>query len=145
MWVAVAPTDPEVRDFWTAAAERDGAPVRFGVEAWSAPEVVRAVAYLDNVITAYPSLPRFYSVPGVVAVPLADVSPAPMSLMWRAGDRRRVVAAFRTAVLRVSARMIHLVPGAGLAPALMSAQTRVGRARNVGVRGRRAVPPRTPR
>jgi len=115
VFVAPAPGLPEVCDFWTAAAEREGQPARLGAEAWSVPDVLLAVGHLDNVITSFPSLLRFFNVPGIVAVPLIDVAPAPMALVRRADDRRQLVSAFRESVFTVSARMIDLVPGAALA------------------------------
>jgi hypothetical protein len=96
--------------------ERGGRPVRFGVEAWSVPDVLAGVGYLDNVVTSFPSLLRFFRVPGLVAIPLTDVSPAPMSLLALRGDRRPVVAEFEEVVRAVSAQLVDLVPGAVLAP-----------------------------
>jgi len=116
-FVAVAPPMTEICDFWAAAAEREGEPPRYGVEAWTVPEVLAGVGYLDNVITSFPSLLRFFRVPGLVAVPFSDVSPAPMSIVTRPDDDRAVVADFADAVRAVSARLVELVPGAALATA----------------------------
>jgi hypothetical protein len=107
----------EVCAFWAAAAERDGEAPRYGAEAWTVPEVLAGVGYLDNVITSFPSLLRFFRVPGLVAVPFTDVSPAPMTVVTRADDDRPVVADFVAAVREVSARLVDLVPGAELATA----------------------------
>ena len=101
--VAVAPTKPWICEFWAAAAERGDRPVNYGVEAWSVPDVLAGVGYLDHVITSFPSLLRFFRVPGLVAIPLSDVSPAPMSLLALADDRRPVLAAFEETVREVCA------------------------------------------
>ena len=114
--VAVAPTKPWICEFWAAAAERGGRPVNYGVEAWSVPDVLAGVGYLDHVITSFPSLLRFFRVPGLVAIPLTDVSPAPMSLLALADDRRPMLAAFEETVREVCAQLVDLVPGAVLAP-----------------------------
>lgn len=116
-FVAVAPPMTDVCEFWAASAERDGEAPRYGTEAWTVPEVLAGVGYLDNVITSFPSLLRFFRVPGLVAVPFTDVSPAPMTLVTRADDDRAVVAGFAAAVREVSARLVDLVPGAELATA----------------------------
>ncbi len=60
----------EIADYWAAADDRDGEPVNYGVEAWSVSDVLRGVGYQDNVITSFPSILRFFNVPGLVAVPL---------------------------------------------------------------------------
>jgi DNA-binding transcriptional LysR family regulator len=114
--VAVAPTKEWICDFWAAVPERGGRPARFGVEAWSVPDVLAGVGYLDHVITSFPSLLRFFRVPGLVAVPLTDVSPAPMSVLVLSDDRRPVVAEFGETVRTVCAQLVDLVPGAVLAP-----------------------------
>ena len=116
-FVAVAPPMTDVCAFWAASAERDGEAPRYGTEAWTVPEVLAGVGYLDNVITSFPSLLRFFRVPGLVAVPFTDVSPAPMTLVTRADDDRAVVTDFAAAVREVSARLVDLVPGAELATA----------------------------
>jgi hypothetical protein len=119
--VAVAPTKPWICEFWAAAAERGDRPVNYGVEAWSVPDVLAGVGYLDHVITSFPSLLRFFRVPGLVAIPLSDVSPAPMSLLALADDRRPVLAAFEETVREVCAQLVDLVPGAVLAPGVAAA------------------------
>jgi hypothetical protein len=116
-FVAVAPTMPEIRDFWAAADARGGDPPRWGAEAWTVPEVLMAVGHLDDVITSFPSLLRFFSAPGVVAVPMVGVSPAPMDAVTRAGDARPIVMSFLDAARAVTARLIDLVPGARPSPA----------------------------
>ena len=114
-FVATGPQD--IRDYWAAADARDGEPVNYGVEAWSVRDVLRGVGYMDNVITSFPSILRFFNVPGVVAVPLVDVAPAPMAVVTRRDDHRRVVTDFRETVRTVSAAMIDLVPDAAVVPA----------------------------
>ncbi|MGD9572982.1 MAG: LysR family transcriptional regulator [Thermoleophilia bacterium] len=116
-FVAVAPGMDDIAGYWAAAGERDGEATRYGSEAWTVQEVLTGVGYMGDVITSIPSVLRFYRVPGLVAVPLSDVSPAPMSIARRAGDERAVVADFLDAVRTVSARLVDLVPGAELATA----------------------------
>jgi DNA-binding transcriptional LysR family regulator len=115
--VATAPALPEICAYWAAAKERGGEPVRYGPEAWTVQEVLQGVGYMGAVVTSIPSVLRFFHVPGIVAVPLSDVGPAPMAFAARAGDRRRVVTEFRRTVQLVSERLVDLVPGAFLAPA----------------------------
>lgn len=114
-FVATGPAD--IADYWAAAGERDGEPVTYDVEAWSVADVLRGVGYLDNVITSFPSILRFFNVPGLVAVPLVDVPPAPMALLTLRDDHRPIVADFRRTVRTVSAAMIDLVPDGTLVPA----------------------------
>ncbi|MGD9695819.1 MAG: LysR family transcriptional regulator [Thermoleophilia bacterium] len=116
-WVATGPTLPAVRDFWAVADQRDGEPVRYDVEAWTVPDVIRGVGYQQNVITSFASITRFFRIPGVVAVPMPDVPPAPMSIATRPGDDRPAVTDFTSIARTVSAQMIDLVPGAFLASA----------------------------
>lgn len=113
----VATGPPDIRDYWAAADARGGAPVRYGAEAWSVPDVLRGVGYLGDVITSFPSILRFFSVPGVAAVPLTDVAPAPMAMLSLRDDHRPIVEDFRRTVRSVSAAMIDLVPHATLARA----------------------------
>ncbi len=116
-FVAVAPGFDDIASYWAAAGERDGEETLYGSEAWTVQEVLTGVAYMGDVITSIPSVLRFYRVPGIVSVPLSDVTPAPMSIARRAGDERAVVLDFLDAVRTVSARLVDLVPGAELATA----------------------------
>lgn len=114
-FVATGPAD--IADYWAAAAERDGEPVNYDAEAWSVPDVLRGVGYLDNVITSFPSILRFFNVPGLVAVPLIDVPPAPMALLTLRDDHRPIVEDFRRTVRSVSTAMIDLVQDGAVVPA----------------------------
>ena len=78
--------------------------------------MLQAVGYLDDVITSIPSVLRFFHVPGIAMVPLADVDPATMAVMTRSDDARPVVAGFVGAVHAVAARAADLVPGARYLP-----------------------------
>lgn len=107
----------EIADYWAAADERDGEPVNYDVEAWSVTDVLRGVGYMDNVITSFPSILRFFNVPGLVAVPLVDVPPAPMSVLTLRDDHRPIIEDFRRTVRQVSTAMIDLVPDGAVVPA----------------------------
>lgn len=115
-FVRVGPSAPSITGYWAAAAERDGDAIRFGTDAWSVVDVLFGVAYLGNVITSIPSVPRFYSVPGIAGVPLRDVPPAMMSLVMMAGERRAVVDRFADAARAVCDRLDDIVPHAWRLP-----------------------------
>lgn len=116
-FVRVGPGMPDITDYWSAADARDGEPVRMGIDAHSVQDVLCGVAYLDNVITSIPSVLRFYCVPGVVSVPLRDVSAATMAVLTMVGDPSPVVRAFRDTVHTVAAELVDIVPGARLTAA----------------------------
>jgi DNA-binding transcriptional LysR family regulator len=115
-WVEVGPGMGLITDFWAATDALGGLRPRMGEGASSVAGVLQAVAYLDNVITSIPSVLRFFHVPGIAMVPLADVAPATMAVMTRAGDARPAVAEFLGAVHAVAARAADLVPGARYLP-----------------------------
>lgn len=115
-FVTVGPGLPEITDYWAAADHRDGEPVRMGADAWSVSDVLGAVAYLGDVTTSIPSVLRFFSFPGVVAVPMRGVGDAPMAVIAAAEGRRASVDAFIGTVRAVSDELVGLVAGARRVP-----------------------------
>ncbi|HET6691963.1 MAG TPA: LysR substrate-binding domain-containing protein [Miltoncostaeaceae bacterium] len=120
-WVEVGPGLGHITDFWAATDALGGLRPRMGDGAFSVAGVLQAVAYLENVITSIPSVLRFFHVPGIAMVPLADVAPATMAVMTRADDARPVVADLVAAVHAVAARAPDAVPGARYLPEVVPA------------------------
>jgi hypothetical protein len=102
-----------ISDHWAAADWRGGEPVRVGSEAWSIPDVLRGVGYLGNIVTSFPSILRFFRIPGVVTVPLIDMPDTTMAVAVRADIPNSALADDLTAAARlVAAELAYLIPGA---------------------------------
>jgi DNA-binding transcriptional LysR family regulator len=76
------------RDWWLAAGERDGAPVRIGaVTASGQPEDwLAAIANGDGIALAPESATRYYARPGVVYRPVSGVSASRVGVAWSPGN-----------------------------------------------------------
>jgi DNA-binding transcriptional LysR family regulator len=120
-WVEVGPGMGRITDFWAATESLGGLRPRMGEGATSVAGVLQAVGYLDNVITSIPSVLRFFRIPGIAMVPLADVPPATMAVMTRRDDARPLVAGFLGTVHAVASRAPDVVPGARYLPGVVPA------------------------
>ncbi|RPF33546.1 LysR substrate-binding domain-containing protein [Streptomyces sp. TLI_185] len=86
--------DPAWAAFWRLEPRPDGRPVPEGPEILDLEDKFEAVAAGEAlVITAYPTGVSLR--PDVTAVPLHGVEPSQVALATRAGDRSRLVSAFR--------------------------------------------------
>lgn len=110
-FVSAIPVCPAVSDHWVASDRRGGETVRVGCEATNIPDVLRGVGYLGNVVTAFPSLLRFFHVPGVTQVLLSDMPATTMAVARRSDRSNALTDDLLDAARLVSARLAHLIPG----------------------------------
>ena len=93
-FVALPPGAGVLRDYWLATDHRDGHPVRIGALAETPDEAFEAVGAEQGVTLLSAGNAELYSRPGVVTLPVVDLSPAELAVAWRAGDRRAVIGEF---------------------------------------------------
>ncbi|MGW0807894.1 LysR family transcriptional regulator [Nonomuraea sp. NPDC002799] len=74
------------RDFWLAADERDGHPVRIGAVVEQPDDWLSAIANGYGIALAPQSAARFYSRPGVTFRPVTGVSPSQIGVAWAPAD-----------------------------------------------------------
>ena len=93
-FVALPPTAGILRDHWLAMDERDGHPVRIGVQVETPDETFEAVAARLGVALLSAGNAQIYSRPEIVTRPVVDISDAEFAIAWRAGDERPTVRDF---------------------------------------------------
>ncbi|MFI0940609.1 LysR family transcriptional regulator [Streptomyces sp. NPDC021020] len=108
-FVATPPESGWWRDYWLAADERDGVPVRIGAVANNPDEWLTAIANGYGVSLTPEATARFYQRPGVTYRPVTGVTPSQVGVAWSpaAGDDA-VIADFVRACLHHRQR-----PGSG--------------------------------
>jgi DNA-binding transcriptional LysR family regulator len=74
------------RDFWLAADERDGRPVRIGAVTEQPDDWLSAIANGYGVALAPESAARFYARPGVTYRPVTGISPTRVGVAWSPAD-----------------------------------------------------------
>jgi DNA-binding transcriptional LysR family regulator len=79
-----------MREFWLATEQRSR-PARIGAEATTADEAFEAVASGLGVVLLAAGNAAIYRRDDVVCVPVPDLPPCELAVMWRAGDHRRAV------------------------------------------------------
>jgi DNA-binding transcriptional LysR family regulator len=84
-FVATPPESGWWRDYWLAADERDGRPVRIGAVAHNPDEWLTAIANGYGVSLTPEATVRFYQRPGVVYRPVTGVSPSRVGVAWARG------------------------------------------------------------
>ncbi|MGH3202316.1 MAG: LysR family transcriptional regulator [Streptosporangiaceae bacterium] len=85
------------RDWWLAAGEREGHPVRIGAvtESGQPDDWLTAIANGEGVALAPESAARYYARPGVIYRPVSGVSPSQVGVAWPpAADSNPVVQDF---------------------------------------------------
>ncbi|MFC5720814.1 LysR family transcriptional regulator [Streptomyces gamaensis] len=83
------------RDYWLAADEREGHPVRIGAVTDQPDEWLSAVAHGHGIALAPESAARYYARPGVTYRPVSGVSPSRVGVAWApAADADPVVQDF---------------------------------------------------
>ena len=87
-------TDPVALGFWTCVDYRDGAPARRGATIATMEGILEAVRAGLCVATVPRSQTTLQSWPGLVFLPVPDLSPATLALGWRTADETPVVQAF---------------------------------------------------
>ncbi|MER5646049.1 LysR family transcriptional regulator [Streptosporangium sp. NPDC002524] len=81
-FVAAPPRTGRWRDYWLAADERDGHPVRVGAVTDRPDDWLSAIANGYGVALAPESAARFYARPGVTYRPVSGVSPTRVGVAW---------------------------------------------------------------
>jgi DNA-binding transcriptional LysR family regulator len=89
-FVALPASAGPMRDFWLAADQRTG-PVRVGAEATTADEAFEAVASGLGVALLAAGNAAIYRRDDVVCLPVPDLPPCELAVMWRTDDHRRAV------------------------------------------------------
>lgn len=85
-FVAALPESGWWRDYWLAADERDGHPVRIGAVTDQPDDWLSAIANGYGIALAPESAARFYSRPGVVYRPVSGVSASQVGVAWAPAD-----------------------------------------------------------
>ena len=70
------------RDYWLAADEREGHPVRIGAVAHHPDEWLNAIAHGQGISLTPEATARFYQRPDVVYRPVTGVSPSQIGVAW---------------------------------------------------------------
>ncbi|MEU8549185.1 LysR family transcriptional regulator [Streptomyces roseoverticillatus] len=81
-FVAAPPRTGAWRDYWLAADERDGRPVRIGAVTDQPDEWLSAIANGYGIALAPESAARYYARPGVTYRPVTGVSPSRVGVAW---------------------------------------------------------------
>lgn len=82
------------RDFWLATNLRQGHPVRVGAEIAQLEECLEAVISGRAIGFTQISTFRYYSRPGLTAIPVIDLTPSELALAWRKDDTSELVRDF---------------------------------------------------
>lgn len=85
-FVAAPPETGPWREYWLAADERDGHPVRVGAVTEQPDDWLTAIANGYGVALAPESAARFYTRPGVVHRPVTGVGPSRVGVAWDPAD-----------------------------------------------------------
>ncbi|MFB6556382.1 LysR family transcriptional regulator [Streptomyces sp. NPDC056405] len=85
-FVAAPPETGRWREYWLAADERDGHPVRVGAVTEQPDDWLSAIANGYGIALAPESAARFYTRPGVVHRPVTGVSPTSVGVAWAPAD-----------------------------------------------------------
>jgi DNA-binding transcriptional LysR family regulator len=70
------------RDYWLAAGERDGHPVRIGAVSDQPDAYLAAIANGDGIALVPESAARYYARPGITYRPVTGVSPSQVGVAW---------------------------------------------------------------
>jgi DNA-binding transcriptional LysR family regulator len=70
------------RDWWLAADEREGHPIRVGAVTGQPDDWLTSIANGDGIALAPESAARYYARPGVTYRPVTDVSPSQVGVAW---------------------------------------------------------------
>lgn len=98
------------RDYWLATGSRGGQDVRVGARIAQVEECIEAVTSGRGVAFTQLSTLRYYSRPGLTAVPVVDVPPSEVAIAWRTADGSDLVRDFVETARAVAATT--RVPGA---------------------------------
>ena len=93
-FVALPRAAGPLREFWLATDQRAGQPVVVAAEVTSADEKFEIISTGAAVALVSAGNAVTYSRPGIVCVPVSDLSPARLAVGWRRDDPRRAVRSF---------------------------------------------------
>ncbi|NYI04669.1 LysR family transcriptional regulator [Allostreptomyces psammosilenae] len=85
-FVAAPPETGPWRDYWLAADERDGHPVRVGAVTDQPDDWLSAIANGYGIALAPESAARYYARPGITYRPVSGVSPTRVAVAWDPAD-----------------------------------------------------------
>ncbi|MFH8442474.1 LysR family transcriptional regulator [Streptomyces sp. NPDC018026] len=85
-FVAAPPETGPWREYWLAADERDGHPVRIGAVTEQPDDWLTAIANGYGVALAPESAARFYTRPGVAHRPVTGIGPSRVAVAWAPAD-----------------------------------------------------------
>lgn len=85
-FVAAPPESGAWRDYWLAADEREGHPVRIGAVTDRPDDWLSAIANGYGIALAPESAARYYARPGIVYRPVSGVSPSRVAVAWAPVD-----------------------------------------------------------
>jgi len=93
-FAALPRTAGPLREFWLATDQRAGRPAIIAAEVTSADEKFEIVSTGAAVALVSEGNAAVYDRPGIVCVPVGDLSPAQLAVGWRRDDPRRAVRSF---------------------------------------------------
>jgi DNA-binding transcriptional LysR family regulator len=93
-FVALPKSAGPLRDFWLASAERNWAPANVAAEVTSADETFEVVSSGEAIVLLAEGNAVIYRRPGIVCIPVEDLSPTQLAIAWRTADRREAVKSF---------------------------------------------------
>jgi DNA-binding transcriptional LysR family regulator len=93
-FVALPRTAGPLREFWLATDHRAGRPAVIAAEVTSADEKFEIVSTGAAVALVSEGNAAVYDRPGIVCVPVSDLSPAQLAVGWRRDDPRHAVRSF---------------------------------------------------
>jgi DNA-binding transcriptional LysR family regulator len=96
-FVALPRAAGPLREFWLATDQRAGKPAVVAAEVTSADEKFEVVSAGAAVALVSEGNAAVYDRPGIVCVPVSDLSPAQLAVGWRKNDQRRAVRSFADA------------------------------------------------
>ncbi|MFC5995040.1 LysR family transcriptional regulator [Pseudonocardia hispaniensis] len=82
------------RDFWLATEQRGGHTARIGAQISQLEECLEAVIAGRGIGFTQISTLRYYSRPGLTAVPVVDIPPSDVAIAWRSDDTSDLVRDF---------------------------------------------------
>lgn len=80
-----------LRDYWLATDERGGRPTRIGATVANAEETFAAIEEGSGIVLLASGNAVIYRRPGILTIPVTDLSPSELALAWRPGDHRSVI------------------------------------------------------
>jgi DNA-binding transcriptional LysR family regulator len=101
-FVALPRSAGVARDYWLAADERGGRPVRVGAHAQTPDAAFEAVAARQGLVLLAAGNAQRYARPEIVSRPVDGIGPCELAVAWRAGDDRAAVRDFVAAAQAVS-------------------------------------------